>query len=283
MRWEKVARRAMVAAGVWLIVAYPAARAQSLAIHWYKDLAEASAAAQKNNQPMLIDFWADWCAPCKLMEKAVYSDRSLVEAFGAKLVGVRIHFDLQPEIARRYNVPALPYLVFTDSYGTELMHQRGLITAGDLTAVVQALPADISEINRLDRNLQQDKDDFRALLEMGNVLRASAFYGSSNTYYTRALKQAGANKNAPQREQILFSMALNWLALEDGKSAANALERCLQEFPQSSRRAEMLLSLGQAYARDAKKDKARKSWNSVIAEFPQSEAARQARALLQSL
>lgn len=273
----------MVAAGVWLIVAYPAARAQSVAIHWYKDLGQASAAAQKNNQPMMIDFWADWCAPCKLMDKEVYADPALLAAFGQKLIGVRIHFDLQPEIARRYNVPALPYLVFTDSYGTELMHQRGLIAAGDLTAVVQALPADISEINRLDRILQQDKEDFTGLLEMGNVLRASGFYSSSNAYYARALKQAGVKKDAPHREQILYSMALNWVALEDGKSAANALERCVQEFPQSSRRAEMLLGLGKAYALDVKKEKARKSWNSVIAEFPQSDAARQARALLQSL
>jgi TolA-binding protein len=78
-------------------------------------------------------------------------------------------------------------------------------------------------------------------------------------------------------------MAQNSLELQDGKAAADDLERSLKEFPKSARRPEMLLNLGKACAIDDKKDKARKALNSVITEFPQSPAAAQAEQLLKSL
>jgi hypothetical protein len=186
-------------------------------------------------------------------------------------------------MVKKFDVPALPYLVFTDSLGLELMHQRGIIEASDLTAVIKALPADVAEFNRLDRILQEDKDDYKATRNLASALRAAGFYSSSNTYVAKALKQDRAKKDAAEREDLLFTMAQNSLALQDGKAAAEALERCVKEFPTSTRRADTLLALGKACILDEKKDKAKKSLNTVISDFPQSPAAAQARQLLNSL
>jgi hypothetical protein len=198
------------------------------------------------------------------------------------MIGVRIHYDLQPDAVKRFNVPALPYLVFTDSHGTELMHQRGLIEADDLTAVIRAMPADVSQFNRLDRALESNKNEFQALIDMGSALRASAFYEASNSHFTRALKHDAARSDAGAREFILTTMARNSIELRDGKAAAADLQRCLKEFPKSSKRAEMLLDLGKAYLLNEKKENATKSLNAVIANYPESDAARAARELLQS-
>jgi thiol-disulfide isomerase/thioredoxin len=280
---KQIIARGTILLCLLIVAAAAPLRAQDTEIRWVKDLAQASEMALKTNQPMMIDFWADWCGPCKVMDAEVYKNPALVAAFGEKMVGVRIHFDLQPDMVKKFNVPALPYLVFTNSYGTELMHQRGLIEASDLTAVVKAMPGDVTDFNRLDRILQEDKDDFKALAGMAAALRGSGFYDSSNTYFARALKQDAAKKDPAARESILFTIAQNSLELQDGKTAAKNLERCLKEFPRSAQRAEMLLGLGKAYSLDEKKDKAKKSLNSVIAEFPQSPAAQKAQVLLKSL
>ena len=268
---------------VLALLGAPRLRAADGEIQWYKDLAQASEAAQKTNRPMMIDFWADWCSPCKVMDSEVYKNPELVDAFNKKMVGVRIHFDLQPDMVKKFDVPALPYLIFTDSYGMELMHQRGVIEAGDLTAVIKALPDDVTEFNRLDRILQEDKNDYKALVKLAECFRASGFFSSSNAILAKALKLNDAKKDAVERESLLFMMAQNSLELQDGKGATEDLERCLKEFPTSARRPEMLLSLGKASAIDDKKDKARKVFNSVITEFPQTPAAATAEQLLKSL
>lgn len=251
-------------------------------IYWYNDLKEAVKAAEQSNLPMMIDFWADWCGPCKIMDAEVYPDPAVIAAFKGKMIGVRIHFDMQQELARKYNVPGLPYLSFANSYGTELMHHRGLLEKDDLIAVVKAFPADVSEINRLDRALRQDKNHFPSLRDMGLKLREFGFYDASNRFLDRAFKHRDSKKNLAERETILYSMAQNWLQLRDGKSAAARLEQCLQEFPQSPRKPDFLLGLGRAYALDKKPSRARKSLERLIAEFPGSPAAAQARDLLRS-
>src|SRR5262249_56083754 len=103
-------------------------------------------------------------------------------------VGVRINLDMQREVARKYNIRTIPHLVLTDSYGTELARLRGLVSVQELAAAVNALPPDLSELNRLDRNLQENHNDFESLLGMGQRLMAAGFWESGSSYYSRALR-----------------------------------------------------------------------------------------------
>jgi len=264
-------------------VAQDGSQAGAGEIFWYKDLNEAIAAAQQTNQPILVDFWADWCGPCKIMDAEVYTNPALVAAFREKMIGLRIHFDLQPEMVRKFEVPALPFLVFTNSYGTPLLEHRGLLEAEDMTTVIKAFPADLTEINRLDRRLQEDRNHFPALRDMGQRLREVGFYQASSGFYERALRHNDARRDPAQREPILYSMALNSLALQDGDAAASSLERCLKEFPQSVRKPDFLLSLGRAYILKEDRNRAKRSLDTLVKEFPRTPAAQAAQELLSTL
>lgn len=250
-------------------------------IRWYKDLKEATEVAKKADLPMFIDFWADWCGPCKIMDAEVYTDAAVIRAFEEKAIGVRVHYDLQTELVRKYNVPAIPFLVFTNSYGTPLVYHRGLLEAEDLAKILQAMPP-LAEINQLDRKLQADKNDLASLLAMAKELRASGFYESSNGFYDRASKHRAMRNDAAARESLVYDMALNSLELQDGKGAASRLERWLKDFPGSARKPDVLLALGRAYALNEEPDKARKALSSVMSDYPASGAAAEARTLLQS-
>jgi thioredoxin-like negative regulator of GroEL len=214
-------------------------------IRWYTDLSQATEAAQKANLPMFIDFWADWCAPCNIMDAEVYPDPRVIRAFENKAIGVRIHYDLQPDVVRKYNVPALPYLLFTNSYGTPLVHSRGLIEAEDLANIIDAMPS-LATINQIDLALQRNRDDLTMLVAMGRELRAAAFWEASTTFYDRALKHRVMRNDAALREAVTFNVALNWLELQDGRKAAELLQRWLKDFPKSARRDEALVALERA-------------------------------------
>ena len=207
--------------------------AQDSAIQWFKDLQQASSVARKADKPMMIEFWADWCTPCKIMETEVYSDARVSTALREKMVAVRIHFDLQKDLVRQYNVEAIPNIIFTNSWGTELVRHRGIIEADDLAAVIDALPSNVSEFNRLDSIIHEDKNNFAALRDMAAKLRAAGLYQSSNEFYRKAGNRNEAKKDPVQREAILLGMGLNFLDLREGKEAATIFERCLKEFPKS--------------------------------------------------
>ena len=257
--------------------------AQSQPVRWYKTLQEATAAAQETNKPIMIEFWADWCAPCKVMDAEVYTDASVAAVIAQRLIPLRVSFDKEKTLVRQYNVEAIPFLAFTSSYGTELLHHRGVLRAKELTAVIQALPADVSEFNRWDRILQEDNGNLDALEKMASQLRAAGLYQSSNEFYEKALKRDPAKKNSELRQALLREMGLNFLDLQDGKKAASIFEQCMKETPNNHDRPVFLLGLGRAYALIKKKDQARKMLNALITEFPESEPAREARRLLPQL
>ncbi|MBR8741387.1 thioredoxin [Nocardiopsis sp. MG754419] len=58
-----------------------------------------------SDKPVLVDFWADWCGPCKQMAPVL---DKLAEEYGDKIEVVKINTDQNPDTPRAYNVMSLP-------------------------------------------------------------------------------------------------------------------------------------------------------------------------------
>jgi len=59
--------------------------------------------------PVVIDFWADWCPPCRPVAKIV---AELAEEFRGQITVAKINSDANPEVTRTYRVMSMPTLLF---------------------------------------------------------------------------------------------------------------------------------------------------------------------------
>ena len=63
----------------------------------------------KSNIPVLVDFWAPWCGPCRMVAPVV---EAISKEFGAKLKVVKLNTDDSPQIAAQYQIMGIPTLMF---------------------------------------------------------------------------------------------------------------------------------------------------------------------------
>jgi thioredoxin-like negative regulator of GroEL len=219
--------RRLVVAAVW-VGALATAGTASAEIHWETKLDRAGAAAQQANQPMLLEFWATWCEPCKEMDRDVYADERVVSAIG-KVRPVRIDIDREPGLMRKYSVSGTPTLLLTDSYGRELFRYQGTLPLERMIQLLEALPADVTTINRHSAALTAKKDDFAALSGMARELRAAGFYRTGNEYCERALRTREGRHAGDARVELLIARERNALELRHYADAARFCQDALDE------------------------------------------------------
>jgi thiol:disulfide interchange protein len=109
-------------------------------ISWLTDFPPALAKAKETGRPIMIDFYADWCGPCKMLDAQTYSDNR-VAAASTNLVMVRIDVDRNQPLASRYRVESIPTIVVLNSEGTEMKRETGFIRVGPMLTMMERATA----------------------------------------------------------------------------------------------------------------------------------------------
>ena len=106
---------------------------------WLRSEPEALALAKKEQRPVFVDFWAQWCLPCKELEEEILSKapaRKALSRFVLLKIDVTKDTPADRRLQEKYSATELPQLIVLDSDGTELGRRGKLDSLADLLALL---------------------------------------------------------------------------------------------------------------------------------------------------
>lgn len=100
---------------------------------WRQALAQAKA----ENKPVLLDIYATWCGPCKMLKTSTFADKDAGDYFNQHFINVALDGE-QPEgaqLAQKFQIRGYPTLIILNPDGQVIHKSAGYVSANELIAM----------------------------------------------------------------------------------------------------------------------------------------------------
>lgn len=164
-------------------------------VAFLSDYALAKEQSAKTGKPIFLDAYTTWCAPCKRMEKEVFSSSSIKQVLESKFIPLRLDMEKEPgkSLATRYSIGLYPTLLILKDE-RELHRVSGFLDVRDLTAFAKTSLDPTTQWYALDQKYQKgdrSPDLLQQLLAYGRRTNIPAYESyilsyleSSNSWQT---------------------------------------------------------------------------------------------------
>ena len=207
----------------------PARGAGSAKIDWLTSLDKAQAKAKKENKILLVDFYATWCGPCKMMDRQTFTDARVIKLARESFIFVKIDTDRDRELSAKYQISSLPTFIFFGPNGGLLQRAPGFIVPARFVPMMNDVLTESREVAKLVEKIKANPDDDETALNLLPIyIRRQQFDEAFKllAVVERAEKSGGSvsEAEAVKRKQL---MPIAYTAIAEGSLNEEKHERAL--------------------------------------------------------
>ena len=131
-----------VISAVFLMVLVPDTFASSKGIKWYS-YDEGMVVGYSEEKRVYINFHADWCTYCKVMEKKTFQNPAVISYLNQNFISIKVDTDKENKITYKYGVSALPDNWFLFKNGDIIGRRKGYIPPDLFIKILKSIPKEM--------------------------------------------------------------------------------------------------------------------------------------------
>jgi thiol-disulfide isomerase/thioredoxin len=252
-------------------------------IRWEKNFEAALRKAKTSGKPLMVDFWAEWCAWCHRLDQSTYVDPWVVRKAQA-FVAVKVDTEgsrKEQAVAERYQVRTLPTIVFLSPEGRQLFRVP-FQGPGQFPRTLETALQIAQRVTSWEEGLARNPDDPHALFALGTHLFEQEYLEDARELLKKAVERDAAERAEDRRRArmllaIVEHVSRNFVEAERLVKDALALPPSPEDQPQ------LLFVLGRTYVSWGRQAEAVATLEVIVREYPQSPVAAKARETLVNL
>ena len=145
--------------------------------------------AKSENKRIFVDFGAEWCNPCKMMDKQVLSDSVVKEFLLKEYICLKLDFDNDRSLVKKYSVNAFPrYLILSDK-GHLIYSWTGFMAKEVFLKKFESIPMVSAEKDHMDSLYKENKDKLDFLYGYYDVLKKYKYNDKASQIADKILKK----------------------------------------------------------------------------------------------
>jgi tetratricopeptide (TPR) repeat protein len=175
-------------------------------IQWQTSILKAMEIAKKENKPIFVELYADWCNYCKELEAIAFPDPK-VQVEINRFIPVRLNGEEYPNLMDRYEVQGFPTLLFLDPYANFISRLSGLPTKEMIVREAKSAIQNSDIESKLIRKWKQNPESVQSNFELGVYYYQKENFDKSIEYFAKSAYQTG-NEQQDLKIQSLYNLAL---------------------------------------------------------------------------